>query len=93
MDRGAGEVGAQQGGDVVSAFKPSEWNPKPQTLEDYTGNVRFQLDNVEGWLLALADGHDSFTSAHVKAECLVDAASALLAKFEAEARRRKGVTL
>lgn len=58
----------------------------PQTVDDYIGNVRFQLDNVEGYVLIAGDRKEVLTPARIKAECLLRAAEALLAKLEAECR-------
>lgn len=50
----------------------------PITTEDFISNVRFQLENVEGWQMAFRDGHQKDqVAARVKAECLASAASEL----------------
>lgn len=60
----------------------SAFNPNAKTPEEHLANVRFQLENVEGWLSV--DTANGRMSAAIKAECLLDAATQLHAAFAAE---------
>jgi len=63
----------------------SEFIKSPQRTEDFISNVRFQLENVEGWQMAFRDGfHKDQGPERIKAECLADAANQLLAHFNAQ---------
>lgn len=65
----------------------------PQTVEDFVSNARFQLDNVAGWVQLARDRNrdrnQDLECARVKAQCLHEAAAALLAKLEAECREER----
>jgi hypothetical protein len=67
----------------------AKFNRAPSETEDFIGNVRFQLENVEGYQQMFRDGlDDSNAGARIKADCLLDAASALVAHFQSlEAKR------
>lgn len=51
----------------------------PKTPEEFASNVRFQLENVEGFLgvYRLKDAPDFLAMAALKAECLKQAATRL----------------
>lgn len=49
----------------------------PQSLEDYIFNVKFQLENIEGYALILKD----YESANIKVKCLIEAAEKLSEKL------------
>lgn len=56
---------------------------QPISTEDFISNVRFQLDNVDGYQQMHRDGLDPANSgARIKANCLLDAAAALVAHFQ-----------
>ena len=58
----------------------SSFNPNAKTPVELMNNCQFQLDNVKGWLLAMADfptEDGPVISAEMKAECLVNAAESL----------------
>lgn len=70
----------------------SAYNPNAKTPAEHLENCQFQLDNVKGWLLAVADHPDEsgpLIAADMKAECLVEAAALLKASLEAERRKLK----
>lgn len=56
---------------------------QPVTTEEFISNVRFQLDNVDGYQQMHRDGLDPENAgARIKANCLLDAAAALVAHFQ-----------
>lgn len=51
----------------------------PSTIEDFKQNVKFQMDNVNGWISI-----NDYQSALIKANCLVDALRKIVEAEEAE---------
>lgn len=51
----------------------------PSTIDDFKHNVEFQMDNLKGWLSV-----NDYQAALIKAKCLVDALSAVVAAEESE---------
>lgn len=56
----------------------AKFNPVAKTPQEHASNCEFQLLNVKGWLIAMADGHDAKVAARVKAECLLESAKKLV---------------
>jgi hypothetical protein len=53
-----------------------------KTPKEHASNVRFQLENVEGWL-----GVEELECARIKAECLLNDAQKLVASLNQSAIR------
>ena len=57
----------------------SSYINNPSTIEDFKQNVKFQMDNVNGWISI-----NDYQSALIKANCLVDALREIVEAEEAE---------
>lgn len=69
------------------AGTPSLFIQNATTAEQHASNVRFQLDNVNGFLCMGRGGKNSgLYAARAKAECCLRSAELLLARLEAEVR-------
>ena len=62
----------------------SAYNPNAKTATEILGNVRFQLDNVEGYLMMASDRAETPTAAKIKAECLMTEARRLFFELQRE---------
>jgi hypothetical protein len=62
----------------------------PETLEEFAHNARFQLENVEGFLMMDAEGYPASLGAAIgKTDCLVNAAIALQRALAVERLKRE----
>ncbi len=61
--------------------------PNATTPAEHANNVRYQLDNVEGYLEMCQKGQGNLEDAATKARSLQDGVSVLVATLEAAARR------